>query len=41
VSRSVEMMLLVKTAGAWRIASQAWDRASETNPIPARLMGGA
>jgi hypothetical protein len=38
VSRSVEMMLLVKTDGAWRIAAQAWDKASVANPIPKRLM---
>jgi hypothetical protein len=25
VTRGVEMMLLVKDAGAWRIAAQAWD----------------
>ena len=33
-SRNVEMMLLVKTEGAWRIVAQAWDRASDTNPVP-------
>jgi GNAT superfamily N-acetyltransferase len=33
-SRNVEMMLLVKSEGAWRIVAQAWDRASDTNPIP-------
>jgi hypothetical protein len=33
-SRNVEMMLLVKTDGAWRIVCQAWDRAGEANPVP-------
>ena len=40
-SRNVEMMLLVKTDGVWRIASQAWDRASDANRIPARLANAA
>ncbi|MBX9845311.1 MAG: hypothetical protein K2Z80_26215 [Xanthobacteraceae bacterium] len=40
VSRSVEMMLLVKSDGAWRIASQAWDKASPDNPIPESLLHG-
>ena len=34
VSRTVEMMLLVKEDDAWRIASQAWDKASPTRPVP-------
>lgn len=38
ISRSVEMMLLVRSDGAWRIASQAWDKASADNPIPNRLL---
>lgn len=29
---SVEMLLLVKDEGQWRIAAQAWDKASDTNP---------
>ena len=33
-NRNVEMMLLVKSGGAWRIAAQAWDRASRSNPVP-------
>lgn len=33
-TNTVEMLLLVKTEGAWRIASQAWDRESETARIP-------
>jgi hypothetical protein len=35
-SRNVEMLLLVKTDGQWRIAAQAWDKASDAHPIPAR-----
>ena len=34
IYRGVEMLLLVKDAGAWRIVSQAWDLESPTNPIP-------
>jgi len=34
VSRTVEMMLLVKQDDAWRIAAQAWDKASPTRPVP-------
>jgi len=37
---AVEMMLLVKTDGMWRIVSQAWDKASETSPLPYRLFDG-
>ena len=40
-SRTVEIILLVKDRGAWRIAAQAWDRASEDNPIPAQLLTSA
>jgi hypothetical protein len=40
VTRGVEMLLLVKHEGAWQIVSQAWDRASPANPIPARLRAG-
>ena len=40
-SRTVEMLLLVKDGGAWRIAAQAWDRASDANPIPAQLLADA
>jgi len=40
ISRSIEMMLLVKSGGAWRIAAQAWDKAGEDNPIPRRLLMG-
>jgi len=40
-SRTVEIILLVKDRGAWRIAAQAWDRASEDNPIPGQLLTSA
>ena len=39
-TRGVEMLLLVKTEGAWRIVAQAWDSESPSNPIPAHLLGG-
>lgn len=38
VTRSVEMMLLVKNDGEWRIASQAWDAESPSKPIPSDLL---
>lgn len=41
VNTAVEMLLLVKSEGVWRIASQAWDRASQSNPIPVNLLAGA
>lgn len=41
VNRGVEMMLLVKDDGVWRIASQAWDKESPANPIPGDLRGGS
>ena len=34
---TVEMLLLVKSEGARRIAAQAWDRESPSNPIPPDL----
>jgi Domain of unknown function (DUF4440) len=40
VNRGVEMQLLVKNEGAWRIVSQAWDTESPTNPMPLHLVGG-
>ena len=40
-NRSVEMMLLVKSEGHWKIVAQAWDKASETNPLPDALVSGA
>lgn len=39
-SRNVEMLLLVKSGGRWRIAAQAWDKESAADPIPARWLGG-
>jgi hypothetical protein len=36
----VEAFLLIKDDGAWRIVSQAWDMANESNPIPSYLMPG-
>ena len=40
VNRGVEMLLLIKNEGAWRIVSQALDTESPTNPIPLHLVGG-
>jgi len=40
-SRSVEMLLLVKSEGQWKIVAQAWDKASEANPLPDTLVLGA
>ncbi|MEZ5775554.1 MAG: hypothetical protein R3D33_12845 [Hyphomicrobiaceae bacterium] len=39
--RNVEMMLLVKDGGRWRIAAQAWDRETAENPIPPALASPA
>jgi Domain of unknown function (DUF4440) len=39
--RGVEMLLLIKNAGAWQIVSQAWDTESPSQPIPMRLLGRA
>ncbi len=38
VSRGIEMLLLIKSDGAWQIVSQAWDMESPSNPIPSRLI---
>jgi hypothetical protein len=38
VMRGVEMMLLVKDAGLWRIAAQAWDTEGESKRLPAELL---
>ena len=38
--RNVEMMLLVKTGGRWRIAAQAWDKAGGARPLPRRWLSG-
>jgi hypothetical protein len=40
VSCGVEALLLIKDEGVWHIVSQAWDRESETKPIPEHLGGG-
>jgi hypothetical protein len=40
-NRSMEMLLLVKSGGNWKIAAQAWDKASEANPLPDALVSGA
>lgn len=39
VSRSVEMLLLVKSGGRWKIAGQAWDKETSSTPIPDELLG--
>lgn len=39
-NRNVEMLLLIKSEGAWRIVCQAWDGASISNPIPSELISG-
>ncbi|WP_258581898.1 nuclear transport factor 2 family protein [Mesorhizobium sp. AR02] len=39
-SRSMEMLLLVKSQGQWKIVAQAWDRANEANPLPDALVSG-
>jgi hypothetical protein len=39
VSRGVEMLLLIKNEGVWRIVSQAWDTESPSEPIPGDLVG--
>ncbi|WP_370057535.1 hypothetical protein [Sinorhizobium fredii] len=36
-NRNVEMMLLVKDDGSWRIAAQAWDRQDASNPVTSEL----
>jgi transposase InsO family protein len=41
VTRGVEMLLLVKNAGAWQVVSQAWDTESPSQRIPVRLLGRA
>lgn len=38
INRNVEMMLLVKTGGAWQIVSQAWDAETPARPIPGSLV---
>jgi len=38
LNRGIEMMLLIKDEGAWRIVSQVWDVESPSKPIPAHLL---
>ena len=40
-NRSMEMLLLVKDGGRWKIVAQAWDKASAANPLPDDLPSGA
>lgn len=40
VNRNVEMMLLVKDAGRWRIVAQAWDKEDDDTPLPDALLKG-
>jgi hypothetical protein len=40
-NRTVEMMLLVKDEGVWRIAAQAWDQESASNPVTAQIWQSA
>lgn len=37
IARNVAAVLLVKDAGEWKIAAQAWDRASAERPVPGDL----
>jgi hypothetical protein len=37
-NRGVEMMLLVKEEGVWRIAAQAWDMEADTKRLPTELL---
>ncbi len=41
VNRSVEMFLLVKSGGEWKIAGQAWDKETSGTPIPEKLLAAA
>jgi hypothetical protein len=38
VNRNVEMLLLVKSDGHWKIAAQAWDKETHGVPIPDELL---
>ena len=38
VNRNVEMMLLVKSEGQWKIAAQAWDKETNSGSIPHELL---
>ena len=37
VNRGVEMMLLIKDGGEWKIVAQAWDTENKSRPIPPDL----
>ena len=37
--RTLEMLLLVKSEGQWKIAGQAWDRETSSTPIPDEFLG--
>ena len=39
--QSVEMLLLARSEGVWKIVAQAWDKASDANPLPDALVSGA
>jgi hypothetical protein len=41
VTRGVEMLLLIKDDGCWRIVAQGWDSESADKPIPPELLRGA
>lgn len=38
LERVVEMMLLVKDQGNWKIAAQAWDKAGEDTSLPTDIL---
>jgi hypothetical protein len=38
INRGVEMLLLVKNEGRWRVVAQAWDSESASNRIPLDLL---
>jgi hypothetical protein len=38
LERVVEMMLLVKEQGNWKIAAQAWDKAGEDKSLPTHIL---
>lgn len=40
-NRTVEMMLLVRQAGTWRIVAQAWDKATPSQPVPEALLAAS
>lgn len=40
VNRGVEMLLLIKNEGLWRVVAQAWDNENTARSIPKHLLGG-